>query len=150
MSLIQIKKPAKLTNIRFFIFLKIERSVIIISSPTSLVRKRFSFTEGNNGKPRARLVEENVLNEAKCNITRVECGGPEDLNLRGIWRAHIEILTLGITKWHAVMTKFILGLNHSLMSLQIPFLSHAIPFKMYFSYYAKYFTQNPFLFSSLS
>lgn len=84
MSLIQIKKPAKLTNIRFFKFLKIERSVIIISSPTSVVRKRFSFTEGNNGKPRARLVAENVLNEAKCNITRVECGRPEDLNLRGI------------------------------------------------------------------
>ena len=60
--------------------MKIERSVIIISLPTSLVRKKFSLTKRNNGTPGTRLVAGNVLNEAKCNFTRIECGGPEDLN----------------------------------------------------------------------
>ena len=35
------------------------------------------------------------------------------------------------------MTTFILGLNHSLISKQIPLMSHAIPSEMHFPYDAK-------------
>ena len=41
------------------------------------------------------------------------------------------------------------SLSHSLMPLQIPFMSHAIPSEVYFPCYAKYFAQKPFLFSFL-
>ena len=65
------RKNSQTNKHQVYIFLKIDRLLIITCLRTSLVRKKFSSSKRNNSNPGIHLVVRNMLTEAKCNCTRV-------------------------------------------------------------------------------